>query len=191
LNAKLPESELALSDPMHEFDAGDRRRGPSKVLEAEHRTEPQLDRSVILLDQIVDVLGRPDLALISLGMFAESLLGRATRSLIAVERDLMRQSALASESAPEERLGGGDVSFGAQQEIDGLSLFVDGAVEIGPASLDLDVGFVDAPGPAHRAREAVPAPFEFRHIALDPTHDPSYAPGRARVRPSSPRDHES
>src|SRR5271155_5320986 len=86
LNAKLPESELALSDPMHEFDAGDRRRGSSKVLEAEHRTEPQLDRSVILLDQIVDVLGRPDLALISLGMFAESLLGRAMRSLIAVER---------------------------------------------------------------------------------------------------------
>ena len=122
---------------MHEFDAGDRRRGSSKVLEAEHRSEPQLDRSVILLDQIVDVLGRPDLALISLGMFAESLLGRAMRSLIAVERDLMRQSALASESAPEERLGGGDVSFGAQQEIDGLSLFVDGAVEIGPAASDL------------------------------------------------------
>ena len=60
-------------------------------------------------------------------MFAESLLGRAMRSLIAVERDLMRQSALASESAPEERLCGGDVSFEAQQEIDGLSLFVDGA----------------------------------------------------------------
>ena len=129
----------------------------SKVLEAEHRSEPQLDRSVILLDQIVDVLGRPDLALISRGMFAESLLGRAMRSLIAVECDLMRQSALASESAPEERLGGGDVSFGAQQEIDGLSLFVDGAVEIGPAASDFDVGLIDAPGPAHRAREAVPA----------------------------------
>ena len=53
LNAKLPKSELALSDPMHEFDAGNRRRGSSKMLEAEHRTEPQLDRSVILLDQIV------------------------------------------------------------------------------------------------------------------------------------------
>ena len=59
MNAKLPESELALSDPMHEFDAGNGGRGSSKVLEAEHRSEPQLDRSVILLDQIVDVLGRP------------------------------------------------------------------------------------------------------------------------------------
>ena len=70
---------------MREFDAGNGGRGSSKVLEAEHRSEPQLDRSVILLDQIVDVLGRPDLALISRGMFAESLLGRAMRSLIAVE----------------------------------------------------------------------------------------------------------
>jgi hypothetical protein len=85
--------------------------------------------------------------LISRGMFAESLRGRAMRSLIAVERDLMRQSALGAESAPEERLGGGGISLGAQQEIDGLSLLVDGAVEIGPASSDLDVGFVDAPGP--------------------------------------------
>jgi hypothetical protein len=113
LKAKLPESELALSDPMHEFDAGDRRRGSSKALDAEHRTEPRLDRSAILLDQIVDAPGRPDLALISLRMFAESRFGRAMGSLIAIERDLMRQSALAPESAPEERFGGGDVSLGA------------------------------------------------------------------------------
>src|ERR1700735_3582234 len=104
-------------------------------------------------------------------MFAESLFGRPMRRLIAIERNLMRQSTLAHEGPPEEGLGRRDVPFGTQQEVDGLSLFVDGAVEIGPASLDLDVGFVDAPGPAHRAREAVPAPFEFRHISLDPTHD--------------------
>src|SRR5258706_8308474 len=83
----------------------------------------------------------------------------------------MRQSALAPESPAEEGLGGGDVPFGAQQEIDGLSLFVDSTIKIGPASFDFDVGLVDAPGPAHRASEAVPALFEFRNIALDPTHD--------------------
>ena len=76
-DAKLTEFELALSEPVDEFDAGDRRRGSSKVLEPEHRTKPKLDRSVILLNQIGDVFGRPDLALISLGMFAESLFGRA------------------------------------------------------------------------------------------------------------------
>src|SRR5258708_30458081 len=170
-DAKLAEFELTFSDPVHEFDAGDRRCGSPKLLEAEHRTNPQLDRSVILLNQIVEVFGRPDLASISLRMFAESLFGRAMRGLIAIERDLMRQSALGAESSPEERLGGCDVPLGAQQEIDGRSLFVDPPIEIGPSSFDFDVGFVDAPGPTNRASEAVPALFEFRDIALDPTHD--------------------
>ena len=71
--AKPVEFELTLSYPVHEFDAGDGRRGSSEMLEAEHRTKPQLDRSMVLFNQIVDVFGRPDLALISLGMFAESL----------------------------------------------------------------------------------------------------------------------
>jgi hypothetical protein len=95
------------------------------------------------------------------------------RGLIAIERDLMRQSALGAESSPEECLGDCDVPLGAQQEIDGLSLFVDGTVEIDLAAFDFDVGFVNAPRQPSRASEAVPAPFEFRDIALDPTHDRS------------------
>jgi hypothetical protein len=54
-------------------------------------------------------------------MFAENLTGRAMRGLIAIERDLMRQSPLAPESPSEEHLGRGDVSVGAKQNIDGLS----------------------------------------------------------------------
>ena len=49
-DAKLVEFELTLSDPVHEFDAGDGRRGSSKMLEAEHRTKPQLDRSMVLFN---------------------------------------------------------------------------------------------------------------------------------------------
>jgi hypothetical protein len=76
-DAKLAEFELTLPDPMHQFDAGDRRRGSSKMLEAEHRAKPQLDGSVALFNQIVEVFGRPDLALISLRMFSKNLSGRA------------------------------------------------------------------------------------------------------------------
>ena len=170
-DAKLVEFELTLSDPVHEFDAGDGRRGSSKMLEAEHRTKPQLDRSVVLFNQIVDVFGRPNLALISLGMFAESLCRPAMRRLIAVERDLVWQLALALERPSEERLGGGDVPLGAKQEIDGLSLFVDSAVKIRPAASDFDVGLIDASGPPSWASKAVPALLELRHIALDPAHD--------------------
>src|SRR5271156_4313036 len=104
-------------------------------------------------------------------MFAESLCRPAMRRLIAVERDLVWQLALALERPSEERLGGGDVPLGAKQEIDGVSLFVDSAVEIRPAASDFDVGLIDAPGPPSWASEAVPALLELRHIALDPAHD--------------------
>ena len=109
--------------------------------------------------------------MIALGMFAESLFDRPMRGLIAIERNLLRQSTLAHERPPEEGLGRRDVPFGAQQEIDSLSLFVDGTIEIGPAPFDFDVGFVDPPGATREAGEAVPALFELRDIALDPTHD--------------------
>jgi hypothetical protein len=55
LGAQSTEFELTLPDPMHEFDAGDRRCGLAKLLEAEHRTEPKLDGSMILFDQIVEI----------------------------------------------------------------------------------------------------------------------------------------
>jgi hypothetical protein len=79
--------------------------------------------------------------------------------------------ALALERRSEERLGGSDVSLGAKQEIDGLSLFVDSAVKIRPTAPDFDVGLIDAPGPSSWASEAVPVLLELRHIALDPAHD--------------------
>jgi hypothetical protein len=69
--------ELTLPDPMDEFDAGNRHCDSTEMLEAEHRSEPKPDRSVILLNQVVQIFGRPDVASISLGMFAEGLLGRA------------------------------------------------------------------------------------------------------------------
>src|SRR5882757_142432 len=104
-------------------------------------------------------------------MFVQGLFGCAMWGLITVERDFKRQSALTPESKPEEGLGRGDVPLGAQQEVDGFSLFVDGTVEIGPASSDFDVGLVDAPGPSSWPSEAVPAFLEFGRIALNPTHD--------------------
>jgi hypothetical protein len=58
---------------MYGLNAGDRRCGTTEMLEAEHRTKPYLDRSMILLDQIIEVFGRSDLAPIAIAMFAENL----------------------------------------------------------------------------------------------------------------------
>src|SRR6202021_957645 len=120
-------------------------------------------------------------------MFVQGLFGCAMRGLITVERDFKRQSALTPESKPEESLGRGDVPLGAQQEVDGFSLFVDGTVEIGPASSDFDVGLVDAPGPSSWPSEAVPAFLEFGRIALNPTHDRRVRQGESTLDRKSTR----
>jgi len=65
-------------------------------------------------------------------MFAEEFPRRPMRSLIAIERDLMRQLALALERTAEERFGRRDITLGAEQEINSLSLLVNGAIDVSP-----------------------------------------------------------
>jgi hypothetical protein len=65
-------------------------------------------------------------------MLAENLIGRAMRGLIAIERDLMRQSPLAPEN-PKNALAAATSRL-ARSRTSGLSLFVDGTIEIGPAT---------------------------------------------------------
>ena len=71
------------------------------------------------------------------------------------------------EGTTEKPFGGGDISLGAQRKIHRLSHLVDGAIEINPAALDLDVSLVDAPRSADPAREAVPPLFELGKVALN------------------------
>ena len=78
-------------------------------------------------------------------MFAKDFPRRPMRSLIAVERDRARQSALALERPLEKSFRCSDIPIGAQQEIDGFPVAVDGTIEIGPAALDLHLSFVDPP----------------------------------------------
>jgi len=56
-----PERESFLADRMRKLDAGQRNGRCPEELEASDRGTPSLDRSMILLDQIVEVLAAPDL----------------------------------------------------------------------------------------------------------------------------------
>jgi len=78
-------------------------------------------------------------------LFAEKFPGRRVRSSIAIERNGARHSSLGLERSLEEGSRRSDIAFLAQQEIDCLSVAVDGAIKVGPAALDLDVVFVDPP----------------------------------------------
>ncbi len=104
-------------------------------------------------------------------MFAKDFPRRPMRGLIAIERDLLWQPALALERPPEKRFGRRNIPLGAEQKVYRLSLLVDRTVKISPLPFDLHIGFVDPPGCADPAGEAVPPLFEFRNIARYPAHD--------------------
>ena len=103
-------------------------------------------------------------------MFAKDFPRRPMRSLVAIKRDRAWRPPLVLERSPEKRLNGRYIPLGAEQEIDSLSLLVDRAIEVSPVAFDLHVGFIDPPGSASSACEAVPSLFEFRNIPLDPAH---------------------
>ena len=54
-------AELALADHMHGLNAGDQDARAAKGLESKHRPHDAFDGTVVLLDNVVEVLGLPQL----------------------------------------------------------------------------------------------------------------------------------
>jgi hypothetical protein len=50
------EIELALANAVHQLDAGNRRRGIPEPLEPKHDLRSGLDVSMVLFDQVVEIL---------------------------------------------------------------------------------------------------------------------------------------
>jgi len=59
--SELAECELSFVYAAKKFNAGDHVGRGCKALEAEHRTSPGLDATMILLDQIAQILERSQL----------------------------------------------------------------------------------------------------------------------------------
>src|SRR5208337_1741622 len=92
------------------------------------------------------------------------------RGSVAVQRDHPRGSMLCCRME-KEPLGGGHITPFAQEKINGLTLFIDRAIQVNPFALYLDVGFIHSPGVAHNPRVLVPALFKVRHVALHASQD--------------------
>jgi hypothetical protein len=58
-DAKLAEFELTFPDPMHELNGDGGDRGAPKTFQPKHWTQSKSDRSVVLLNQIVQVFRGP------------------------------------------------------------------------------------------------------------------------------------
>ena len=137
--------ELALADHVHEFDAGEHAVGGAERFEVEHRPSHPLDGAMVLFDDVVEVFD-----LVHHDRHVAAGVDRIDRRLVGaalVHRDLVRL-AVRSHGLVEEALCCDHVALGREQEVDGLSFLIDGAVQVFPDAFDLDVGLIHAPAAA-------------------------------------------
>ena len=166
------ERELSLANTMRQFDTGNRDGRVLERLEARHRGAASLDRPMILLDEVVQILVRPYHHVAPAWMFASQQPQRATTGNLTIERHFARHAWQGGrERLAKERLRSRDSSIASKQEVDGLAMLVDSSVQVVPLRLDLDLRLIDAPRGADRLGEPMPALLEFRHIPRNPTKD--------------------
>jgi hypothetical protein len=140
--------ELAIADHVHQFVAGEDGAGGPKQFQVEHQPSHPLDSTMVLLDNVVEVFNlahKHRYVAAGVDSIDHRLLGPAL-----VHRDLVR-IAVRSHSLVKEALRRGLVPLRRQQEVDGLAVLVDGAVEVSPDALDFDVGLIHAPAAADQA----------------------------------------
>src|ERR1041385_6529884 len=92
------------------------------------------------------------------------------RGGIAIQRDDARRS-VSLHCPIEKPLRSSHIPMFAQQEVDGLPVFVDCAIKIGPLPFDLYIGLITSPRAIDRPRKLTPTLFKFRNIALDPSEN--------------------
>ena len=127
---------------MHEFNAGEHAVDGAERFEVEHRPGNPFDGAMVLFDDVVEVF---DLAHQDLHVAASvDRIDRRHVGAALVHRDLFR-IAVRSHGVVEEALRRSHIAFGREQEVDGLSLLIDGAVQVFPDAFDLNVGLIHAP----------------------------------------------
>ncbi len=132
----------------HEFDAGQDRSGRLKGLKVEHGSSAVLDRSMVLLDDVVEVFDLADHDLVFQSVI--EVIDRRLVGAALVHHDDLTQ-AMQPHGLLEKAPGSGLVAFDCQQVIDRVAVLVHRTVQIFPDAFDLDVGFVHAPASTNRA----------------------------------------
>src|SRR5450756_1508637 len=75
------------------------------------------------------------------------------------------------DSFPEERLCRFHIPSRAETEVHSPSILVQGSIKVSPLAPNLDIGFVDSPGPSGGLAEPIPALDELWSKLTDPSHD--------------------
>src|SRR6516165_5072077 len=165
-------SSLPLPDHVDRFVALDRSPGRLKFSEALLGIHSTFDGSMILFENVVQVLYRPVPATAAKCPFLLYVRdGRAVdRCLIGVDDTGLRMRRIA-QCLAKQPFGGLGVAQCRKQKIDCGSTGIDGSIQVAPATLHSNIGLIDTPGLVGRL-EMTPHPlFQFRTIPLHPTPD--------------------
>jgi len=114
---------------MRKLDARDCHRCGLHGLEPEHRHTSSLDRSVILLDDVVEVLAGSNMHTTLSGMLSPKQPEGAMARPMTIEGHLLRRTVrMRGEGFPEERLSGSNAAVLAQEEVDRAALLIDRSI---------------------------------------------------------------
>jgi hypothetical protein len=137
-----------LLDHVHAFYTSERALRCVKGLAPQHGAGNPFDCSVVLFHDVVEVF---DLADRDRGpMLLIVTLDGGFIGVTAVNRDRLGDT-MPADGLLEKPSGGLLVAMFGKQKVDGLAVFVDGAIELAPLALDLDVCLVHPPTDPHRA----------------------------------------
>src|ERR1017187_1062342 len=164
--------ELSLATAMCQLNSGNGDGRIRERLEPGHRCATPLDRAVVLLDQVVEVLVCTHLDVPPARVFTSQQPQCAPTRHMTVESHFAWDAwSVRRERLAKECWCGRNSTVAAEQAIDGLALLVDRAVEVVPLRSDRDVRLIDSPRRASGSRESVPALLELRNVTSDPPKD--------------------
>src|SRR5437763_4012085 len=158
--------ELALLNLLRQLDSTNSDRRVVESFESEHWPNPLFHPTVILFDEIVQVLARSHSH--SARKFAGLLHFShcAMRRRIAVQRDL-GGCAPVDHRIAEKGLGSVHIAASAQEEIHCMSGLVHGPIQVHPPAPNLYICLVHPPGSTNRTGISTPALLEFGQVMLD------------------------
>src|ERR1039457_2232432 len=165
-------SNLPLPDHVDCFVALNRSSSRLEFSEALLGVHSTFDGSMILFENVVQVLHRSVSTAGAQRPFLFTVGDRraVNRCQISVDHSRLGMGSIAERLA-KQALGSIGVAKRRQQEIDGGSPGIDGPVQVAPATLHADVGFVDSPRLVCRLEMLSQSLLQLRAVILHPAPD--------------------
>jgi hypothetical protein len=146
--------KLTFSDFRCELNSADGDRRRLETFEAQHRSDPLLYATVVLLDSVIQILTRTDPHSLRHPSFHLQIDDGAVGGCISIQCDDPRRS-MALHGVAEECFRGSHIAPFAKPKIECSTCSIDSTIQVRPAAVYLYIGLVGAPRPSNRSRVTV------------------------------------